>query len=144
MEKTLSRLPSTGTKNGLMLVEAKRVVSIHVAEAVLEDQENPLHGTSKFHRLFQGFQFSTSCENTLSAVITEVGSGDADSLLQKFKLFVSELSQSVTNATQESTQSKKTCSTMSGQCSVIPSFNKKLAAFKDLLVEYLLNKSGFQ
>lgn len=94
--KTLSRLPSKGV-NSRLLLEAKRgVAHCLVAASLLEEKNNTLQqdGTSKFHRHFQGFQFTTHDGTQLSSGISEVASGSAESLLEDFKQLATELGDS--------------------------------------------------
>jgi hypothetical protein len=95
--KTLSRLPSTGVKSRLLL-EAKMVANQQVAKVLLSTGKTfTLHqdGTSKFHRHFQSFQFTSNTGLQFSARLIEVGSGDATSLFETFKDLISDLAESI-------------------------------------------------
>jgi len=91
------RVPSTAVKSRL-LVEAKAVTQQQIVEAMLEDSDpskligNILHSdaTSKFVKHYQLFQITLPTGKSMSIGMSEVGSGDADSILQSFKLLITE------------------------------------------------------
>ena len=138
--KTLSRLPSSGVKSRLM-VEAKRVAQSQVAAAMLSNKGNTLHqdGTSKFHRHFQSFQVTTADGATLSAGLSEIARGDANTLVNEFNNLVSDLASSIDLSISGSHEAKiaelvvSIIATMSDQGSVNPVFNERLQKIRELL-----------
>lgn len=88
---------------------------------------------------FQGSQFTKSDSSSFSAGIAKVAGGDADSLMEEFKLLLTELGRCYNKSSTETEQSYKSTaeqissvtSTMSDQCAVNPLFNKTLAALRE-------------
>ena len=82
-----------------LLVEAKSVAQQHIVEAILNDSDpasfigNTLHSdaTSKFFKHYQSFQVTLPDGKVMSIGLSEVGSGDANTLMKSFRLLVNEL-----------------------------------------------------
>lgn len=136
--KTLSRLPSVGVRNRLIL-EAKRVANQQLAKTLLEDKPVTLHqdGTSKFHKHFQSFQISNSDGTTMSAGLHEVGKSDANKLFETFQVLISDLAETIKTGNQDEKVAalvKSIVATMSDQGSVNPLFNDKFQVFREDLL----------
>ena len=87
--KLPERLPNMAVKSRL-LIEAKAAAQQQIVEAMLKDSDpskligNTLHSdaTSKLFKHYQSFQITLPTGKSMSIAMSEVGSGDADSILQ--------------------------------------------------------------
>ena len=94
----VGKLPSMGLIQNIML-EAQQLAKGQVREELLKSFDPlsetgaTLHsdGTSKFHRHFQNFQFTTKEGKTLSAGLTEMAGGDASKVMEAFNECVDSL-----------------------------------------------------
>ena len=98
--KIPQRLPSLAVKSRLLL-EAKSVAQQQIVDAMLKDYDpttmtgNTLHSdaTSKFLKHYESFQVTLPDGNSMSIGLSEVGSGDADTLMNSFKTLINELAE---------------------------------------------------
>ncbi len=84
--KLIIRLPSAGCKSRI-LIEAKHVAAQQVAEAMLNSESSVLHqdATTHFHKHMEGFQISTSSNETLSVGLQQTSGGIAEDYLKALK-----------------------------------------------------------
>ena len=136
--KLPEKLPSMAVKSRL-LIEAKAAAQQQIVEAMLKDSDpskligNTLHSdaTSKLFKHYQSFQITLPTGKSMS----EVGSGDADSILQSFKLLITDLAETCTKHEihRDAKVAKLITSitnTMSNQGSVNPVFNLALSEMR--------------
>jgi hypothetical protein len=84
-----------------LLLEAKSVAQQQIVDAMLKDYDpttmtgNTLHSdaTSKFLKHYESFQVTLPDGNSMSIGLSEVGSGDADTLMNSFKTLINELAE---------------------------------------------------
>ena len=99
--KAIGRLPANAVKSRI-LVEARHLAQVHVAEAMLDggvsgENGNCLHGdgTSKFHKHYQNFQITLASGRTLSLGLKEVSGGDIATVMQSFRDTIQDLTDSI-------------------------------------------------
>jgi len=97
-KKSVGRLPSNAVKSRLLL-EARHLAHVQVAEAMLEGgvdglKGNCLHGdgTSKYHRHYQNFQITLASGQTLSLGLKELAGGDTAAIMKSFTDTIDDLS----------------------------------------------------
>ena len=139
-KKDIERLPSAGVKARLMQ-EALFLGQIQVAEAMLEDVSgdsgNCLHGdeTSKYHRHFQNFQITTTSGRQLSFGLSEIVSGDGQSIFELFSEALAYLCGAIDNGDSTEINFAKLVSsiknTMSDLGPVNPLFNSQLKSLRE-------------
>ena len=148
--KLPERLPSMAVKSRL-LIEAKAAAQQQIVEAMLKDSDpskligNTLHSdaTSKLFKHYQSFQITLPTGKSMSIAMSEVGSGDADSILQSFKLLITDLAETCTKHEihRDAKVAKLITSitnTMSNQGSVNPVFNLALSEMRAELLPGLI------
>ena len=141
----IERLPSKAVRCQ-MLIEARHLADIHVGQAMLDglDMEdvlgNTIHGdgTTKYHRHYQTFQVTTQTGQSLSAGLLELGSQDAESLLQAWKERVAAIAKALASGTDQNninnTVDKLISSvknTVSDQCATNGVFNRLLQSLRE-------------
>lgn len=97
-KKSVGRLPSNAVKSRLLL-EARHLAHVQVAEAMLEGgvdglKGNCLHGddTSKYHRHYQNCQITLASGQTISLGLKELAGGDTAAIMKSFTDTIDDLS----------------------------------------------------
>ena len=129
-----------------MLIEAMHLANIYVAQAMLDwlDMGNVLgntthgDGTTKYHRHYQTFQVTTQSGQSLSAGLLELGSQDAESLLQAWKERVAAIATALASGTDQNTVNhtvdkliSSVKNTVSDQCATNGVFNRLLQSLRE-------------
>lgn len=141
-QQDIDRLPSNWLKSQLLL-EARGLADIQLAEALLEEELMPntghcLHGdgTTKFHKHYQDFEISLSSGKTMTLGLVDQAGGDTETTFESFMYRIKELAMCIEQGTEETTAqllaSLKT--TMSDQGPINPSFNRELQSVREDLL----------
>ena len=141
---SLSGLPSNGVLSKL-LVEAKVVASVHVADRMLTEGDpkgmtgHVLHSdaTTKHHRHYESFQVTLPSGKTMSIGLKETAGGATEELTEAFLSTIKDLADAIQGC-QEEKIAKLIASlkhTMSDQGSVNPTFNLALQKLRSDLLE---------
>ena len=132
---TCNRLPKHTAIND-MLIEARALSQMQLAEVLTQEDYHTLHsdGTTKFGHKYLAYQVSTEHE-TYTLGMREVASGSAQSMLNKMKEILDDLSVSASTSSDKNTQVASEIvaqikSTMSDQASTEKSFNELLADYR--------------
>ena len=146
-KKGIKRLPSAGIKAGLTQ-EALFLGQIQVAGAMLEDVSggtgNGLHvdETSKYHRHFPNFQITTTSGRQLSYGLSEIVSGNAQSIFESFSEAIADLCDVIDNGDSTEINFAKLApsinNTMSDLGTVNPLFNSQSKFLRENLVSKVL------
>ena len=132
---TCNRLPKHTAIND-MLIEARALSQMQLAEVLTQEDHHTLHsdGTTKFGHKYLAYQVSTEHE-TYTLGMREVASGSAQSMLEKMKEILDDLSVSASTSDDKNTQVASEIvarikSTMSDRASTEKSFNALLADYR--------------
>ena len=132
---TCNRLPKHTAIND-MLIEARALSQMQLAEVLTQEDHHTLHsdGTTKFGHKYLGYQVST-VHDTYTLGMREVASGSAQSMLDKVKEILDDLSASASTSNDKDTQTTSEIvmqikSTMSDRANTEKSFNELLANYR--------------
>ena len=119
-----------------MLIEARTLSQMQLAEVLTQEDHHTLHsdGTTKFGHKYLGYQVST-VHDTYTLGMREVASGSAQSMLDKVKEILDDLSASASTSNDKDTQTTSEIvmrikSTMSDRANTEKSFNELLANYR--------------
>ena len=150
--KTVTRLPSAGTRSRLSL-EANRLANIEVALAMSKNQPedaigNCIHGdgTTKHHRKYQNFQVTLPDGSSRTIAMVEMGAGDTDAVMESFEEQIHQLASTLSHL-DDIDKSTNTIykelittikATMTDQGPTMPQFNQKLDAIRQELLPHVV------
>ncbi|XP_077869048.1 uncharacterized protein LOC144360010 [Saccoglossus kowalevskii] len=138
--RNVGRLPSNALKSTL-LVEAKHIAAVQVAEAMSSSSNHCLHqdGTSKFHKHYQGYQVTLSSGRTMTLGMQQLSGGTTSDIVDAFKDTIGDLADTIVsdNADKETITAQlitSLTSTMSDQGPTSATFNQQIDALKEKLL----------